>query len=150
MKALTLFIVLMLLTACGEKKEIVTIDGACTIEDTHIVCPDGSKHPLPQDGRDGADGGYLTSTVVPRNSCTEVLPGLFVESIMGGSFFDVYYNDTCSDVRGEYCDNMEPSFGSSGDFGHNKPGGAEVCWADNRMVSGERIGDDLLIRVVEF
>ena len=149
--------------ACSNSR-FEAVEYQCTVKNNTVVCPDGSQLVLPepepgQDGRDGVDGApgqdgedavMLSIYKVPKGACTKVGKNLYVENIRSGQIFDVYMNDQCSDRLGEYCDNVEPSFGSSGVLGENKPGGAEVCWADNRMVSGERIGDDLKIRVLDF
>lgn len=145
------------LVACSNA-EFEAVEYQCTVENNTVVCPDGSELVLPepepgQDGRDGADGEdavMLSIHKVPNGQCVKVGEDLYVENIRSGQIFDVYMNDQCSDRLGEYCDNVEPSFGSSSVLGENKPGGAEVCWADNRMVSGERVGDDLKIRVLDF
>lgn len=157
------------LTACGNSK-FTAVEYQCKVVDNMIVCPDGSTLELPapvagppgapgqdgtdgtdgQDGQDGEDAVLLTQAKVEANTCTKVADGLYVESIRNSQIFDVYSNDKCKDSLGEYCDNVEPSFGSSGSLGENKPGGAEVCWAGNRMVTGEKVGNDLLIRVLDF
>lgn len=160
---------LILTVGCGNA-EFQAVEYQCKIVDNIVVCPDGSQLELPepaagapgqdgsdgkdgQDGTDGADGEdavLLTQVKVEANTCTKVGDGLYVESIRNSQFFDVYSNDSCKDALGEYCDNVEPSYGSTGQFGENQRGGAEVCWAGNRMVSGEKVGDDLLIRVLDF
>ena len=149
--------------ACSNAK-FEAVEYQCRVENNTVVCPDGSELVLPEpvpgqdgaDGRDGQDGTdgndavILTTIPVEAGKCVKVADGIYVENIRNGLVFDVYANDQCKDKLGEYCDNVEPSFGSSGVLGENKPGGAEVCWADNRMLSGERVGNDLLIRVLDF
>jgi len=126
-------------------------DGDFLIEDG----TDGS------DGKDGSDGAVgqpgqdavtLTQTTVPKGSCSEVSPGIYVESIRNGTLFDVYLNDKCADNQGEYCDNVIPSFGRSGRLDPNKhPGSATVCWAGNIQISGSLQSDNsLLIYVLDF
>lgn len=155
MKILMLISVVGMLAACGRAKFQGVEQKTCSIENNQIVCPDGTTAPLPQDGRDGTDGedAVLYSEVkVAPGKCTQVASGVFVENIRNGDVFDVYYNDKCQDRLGEYCDNVEPSEGSvGGQLGDNRPGGAEVCWAMHRQVSGERSSNgNLLIRVLEF
>lgn len=140
-KTVVLLIVCLLLGACGQRG----VTGA-----TGTPGMDGSNGQDGADGRDGEPGAILTEALVEDGRCQEVAPGIYVENIDGGLFFDVYYNALCEDARGEFCDNVEPSYGSTGNFGRNKPGGAEVCWAGNTMISGERVNDSLLIRLVEF
>ncbi len=162
-RILALIPLIWLVTACGNSK-FEAVEYQCKVVDQIIICPDGSELELPapvagtpgQDGSDGKDGEdgddavLLTQVKVEKNTCTKVADGVYVESIRNSQFFDVYSNDSCKDALGEYCDNVEPSYGSTGQFGENQRGGAEVCWAGNRMVSGEKVGDDLLIRVLDF
>lgn len=160
LQKITLLSLLAGLVACSNA-EFEAVEYRCTISGQTITCPDGSELviPEPQDGTDGTDGRdgedgedavLLTKKTVKTGECTEVAAGVYVENIKKGLVFDVYMNDKCQDKLGEFCDNVEPSYGSTGLLGENKPGGAEVCWADNRMLSGERVGDDLLIRVLDF
>lgn len=160
MKKVLVLLSLAGLTACGTAR-FEAVEYQCKIEDNKVVCPDGSELVLEPgldgtDGKDGSDGKdgenavIVTVTNVPKNSCTKVAEGLYVENIKEGRFYDVYLNDKCQDKLGEYCDNVEPSYGSTGQFGENQPGGAEVCLAGSRMVVGERVGKDLSIRVFDF
>lgn len=155
MKLTLLLITLLTVVACGRAKFTSVEQKVCSIEGDQVVCPDGTTAPLPRDGRDGTDGkdAVLYSEIkVEPGECTMVATGVYVENIRNGDVFDVYYNDQCKDSLGEYCDNVEPSEGSvGGQLGDNRPGGAEVCWAMQRQVSGERMsGGNLLIRVLEF
>ena len=95
------------------------------------------------------DGTVVTKVYSPANSCTEVAEDLYVENI-GNSVFDVYYNDECKDSLGEYCDNVIPSYGSSGivDSRHH-PGSATVCWAEGKRLSGYKIDSDGITIVIE-
>lgn len=154
MKKVIYVVALLTLTACGNSS--FTAVKTCTITDTQIVCPDGTAINLPVDGQPGLPGApgqdavILTEHKVPANSCTKIRDGLYVESIRNSQIFDVYSNDKCKDSLGEYCDNVEPSFGSSGQLGPNQPGGGEICWAGRTMVAGEKVNNDLIIRVVDF
>lgn len=149
-----LALLLMLTIGCGRKgTNTVTEYVSCSVTETAIVCPDGTSTPLPSDGQDGIDGKtpiIAARTVVLANQCTEVSPGIYVENIQNGKIFDVYHNDQCADAQGEYCDNVSPSFGSSGQFGPGQPGGGDICWAENLMVSGSKDGNDLIITVIDF
>lgn len=161
MKKVIVLIALLGLTACGSSRFQVAGEKdpqVCSIVDSQIVCPDGSVADLPKDGADGSDGKdgqnsvVLSIVKVAANKCVQVAPGVYVENIRSGNFFDVYSNDQCKDSLGEYCDNVEPSQGSTGEFGDNKQGGAEVCWTSNDVqVSGSVDNNgDLLIRVLDF
>lgn len=158
---LLLGLVLVLMTGCGDAEfEAVgeTEPQTCSIQGNKIVCPDGTMTDLPSDGQDGTDGKdgqnavILSVVKVAANKCVQVAPGVYVENIRSGNFFDVYSNDECKDSLGEFCDNVEPSQGSTGEFGDNRQGGAEVCWTSNNVqVSGSVDNNgDLLIRVLEF
>lgn len=123
----------------------------CVIENNFIVCPDGSKLEV-KSGNDGKDGIVpLIQINVAAGSCTEVYPSVYVENINHGEIYDVYYNDQCTDSLGEYCDNVETSYGSSGTFGSNKKGNGGVCWADKLFITGSQEDDDsITIRVMDF
>lgn len=116
------------MTACGSK------DG-----DTHITeVIEIIKYP------------FVTVTV-PKNSCVEVLEGIWAENIRG-EVFDVYFNDSCADVQGEYCDNVLPSYPESGsvDSRHHE-GSGTICWAGDIRVSGSLESDDsITVRVEDF
>jgi hypothetical protein len=160
-------LIMLATSGCGTRRATFTAVNVppqvCSIQDGMIVCPDGTSALLPSNGQDGADGVdgadgkdgvnavIYSQTVVDANTCTEVGNGLYVENIQQGRIFDVYFNDQCRDNLGEHCDNVAPSFGSSGQFGDGGIGSGDVCWADRRQVSGERIANGgLLIRVLEF
>lgn len=164
-------IVLLTLISCGSDSgsdlnaRLYETD-SCEITDqgtyTEVVCSDGSKLQVPhgkdgQDGTNGSDGangapGALLSTVtVDDNQCKQILPNVWVENISGGTIFDVYYNATCADADGEYCDNVMAQYGSSGQLGSNKPGSGTHCWVDNYFISGVRLtGSQIKINIVTF
>ena len=134
MRALTLFIICLLLGACGIPKE-------------------GKEGASGKDGAPGIDGQspiIVTQAKVPAGQCVEVAENIWVENIHNGAIYDVYYNDECKDSKGEYCDNVEPSFGNSGRLGPDKPGGGEHCLIETTFISGQRYGNDLSIVVMEF
>lgn len=105
-----------------------------------------------QDGSDGEDAVVLTKVTAPKNSCTKVADGIWVENIQSGKLFDVYLNDNCADNKGEYCDNVIPSFGKSGSLDPDEhPGSATVCWAGDIQISGvKQSNGDLLIYLLNF
>ena len=53
-------------------------------------------------------------------------------------------------MKCEFCDNVKPSYGSSGQFGENKRGNGTVCSFGNLLLFGEKVGNDLIIKIVEF
>lgn len=170
MNKVLLIIMSLLLINCGRARlKVSSLDSGCIAteveEGTIINCGDGDF--LIEDGQDGSDGKdgvdgidgqpgedavVLTKTTVTKGSCTEVSPGIYVENIKDGKLFDVYLNDKCQDNLGEYCDNVIPSFGRSGQLNESRhPGSATVCWAGNIQISGSRQGDkSLLIYVLNF
>lgn len=158
MKSLILITAALMLTACSDAKfssvdngcDIVEVEGGAevTCDNETVFLPDGQNG---DDGSDGDDAANLTKVTVPANSCTKVAPGLWVENIQNGKFMDVYANDQCKDNLGEYCDNVEVSYGSTGQFGENKRGGAEVCWAGDIQVSGSKLDNgDIKVFVLIF
>ena len=127
------------------------IDGQDGQDGTNGI--DGSNGADGQDGADGTDGingVVLSDTLVLENQCTKVADGIWVQNIRSGEVFDVYSNNQCRDALGEFCDNVEPSFGTSGSVGADQDGGGEICPVNNQLVYGEKIGADLLIRVLDF
>lgn len=134
---------LLFLTACGDKASYTTPRG-CTVDKvddaTHISCPDGTNIVVEdgkdgENGQDGEDAVNLTKVTAPKNSCTQVGEGLYVENINNGSVFDVYYNSQCSDSLGEYCDNVVPAEPTVGQVDQYN-GSGTVCWAGDIMLSG--------------
>ena len=107
-----------------------------------------------KDGQDGQDGVVLTTVKVKANKCTQVYNGIWVENINNGTLFDVYYNPSCSDNQGEYCDNVLPSFGISGSVDEEEHAGSgTTCWADNVEIQGyknNRNSKDILVMVKDF
>jgi len=106
------------------------------------------------DKGDKGDKGVVVTTVkVKYNKCTQVDQNLWVENIHG-DIYDVYSNANCRDSQGEYCDNVAPSFGSSGSIDKNHhEGSATVCWAKDVRVSGYLSDDnsgDMIIKVENF
>lgn len=139
------------LTACGRSKLVAV--SSCYIDGNELACTNGDRFPLPEDGAPGApgqDGVILTEHKVEANTCVKLADDLYVESIRNSTVFDVYKEPGCNVEATEYCDNVEPSFGGSNPLGPNQPGGAEVCWAGKRMISGEKVGNDLLVKVLTF
>ena len=151
MNKVCLLLGFMVLTACGNAK--FRAISSCSIQGNQLVCTDGTSIDLPEDGapgRDGSDGAILTEHKVPANKCVKLAEDLYVENIRNGQVYDVYEEPGCNVEATEYCDNVEPSFGGHNPLGPNQPGGAEVCWAGKRMLSGEKVGNDLHIRVITF
>jgi hypothetical protein len=158
----------LLLTSCGKDSgnafvQTVTEenDQGCSVSKvelgTLIKCSDGTET-LILDGKDGENGEdgktplMHTKTTIGKNECKKVLDGIWVESINNGEFFDVYSNDVCSDSLGEFCDNVEASYGSSGTFGSQKRGSGSVCWADDVQISGSlnKTTKELTIHAISY
>lgn len=141
----------LVLASCADKevRDIVLdnpdtdTDTYCTVSNGTITCPDGTKL------TEQEDEILLTQVKVPANSCTKIADGLWVESIQNSIIFDVYLNDKCADKGGEYCDNVKPSYGSTGQFGENKRGNGGVCTFESSFLFGERVGNDLIIKLLE-
>ena len=149
MKLLIIFSLIGLIgCADNEERNFVLEDTDtntnCSISNNVITCPDGTQVQVNQ------DQVLLTETKVPNNTCTQVTQGVFVENIQNGKIFDVYSNSMCVDTSGEFCDNVKPSYGSSGQFGENKRGNGTVCSFGNLLLFGEKVGNDLIIKIVEF
>lgn len=124
----------------------------CYIQGTKLICPDGSEYDLPVEGTDPDETPInLTNKIVPKHACMEVAPGLYVENIRNGEIFDVYYNASCSDSQGEYCDNVATSYGSSGRIGAGEPGSSTVCWVNDIQLSGvKKDNGDITLYILEF
>ena len=107
---------------------------------------------FPSHDQEGSDAVLLIKATVDAGQCSEIYPGVYAENINNGEFFDVYYNDMCKDSAGEYCDNVQTSYGSSGTFGSNKVGNGTVCWADDLMITGVRDVNDgsIEVRILDF
>lgn len=102
-------------------------------------------------GQDGADGVVMSTVVLTKNSCSELVPGVWAENIQNGEVFDVYYNANCNDNQGEYCDNVATSFGHSGHLGNDEPGASSVCWVNNYQFSGVQLNNgDIRVYVLKF
>jgi len=146
---LTLLTVGLMSCADTETRDILLnnpdtdTDTSCTISGNTISCPDGTQVDVNQDQVN------LTEVSVKGNSCTKIIEGLWVESIQNSTIFDVYLNENCTDSQGEYCDNVKPSYGSSGQFGENKRGNGTVCTFDKAFLFGEKVGNDLNIKLLE-
>lgn len=125
----------------------------CTVAGNEIVCPDGTRLQIPE-----PSGGRVlfSQAKVGEGECFEVYPGLFVENIKNGTLMDVYYNNLCKDDLGEYCDNVETSFGDSGTFGNNQYGAGEVCWGrdfhNGIQITGQRDLQDnsIIVNILDF
>lgn len=167
----------LLLASCGKrvgnafiKVEKNKQEQGCTVTKVSngslIRCADGSETMVfdgnnGQDGSDGIDGVdgvdgetplIHTKVKVAKNECKKILDGIWVESINNGEFFDVYYNDMCKDSHGEFCDNVEASYGSSGKFGSQTRGSGSVCWANDIQISGslDKSSKELTIHAISF
>lgn len=168
------------LGSCGQNVVKSNIDcWAETSEDTTVaytqVCDNGTSFDVKNgtDGNDGANGNNgvdgangvdgkdgvngknakLTIVNVPNGSCTMVYPGLWVENIHNGEIFDTYQTPTCSDSKGEYCDNTETSYGSSGGLGKGKFGSSKTCVLKTDTFVGTILGarkDDNSINIFLF
>lgn len=147
------------LIKCADGSETIVYDGTNGSNGSDGV--DGSNGSNGQDGADGQDGKdgkdgetplIHTKVKVAKNECKKVLDGIWVESINNGEFFDVYYNDSCKDSLGEFCDNVESSYGSSGKFGSQTKGSGSVCWANDIQISGslDTDLDELTIHAISF
>ena len=102
----------------------------CVLEGRSITCLDGTTTEI----TDGEDGSVQTITTVEAGSCTQVAEGIWVQPVNGIEVFDVYSNSSCRDALGEFCDNVVPSFGNSGQTGAGEPGSGTVCFADGSLV----------------
>lgn len=102
-------------------------------------------------GDDGKDAVIYSTVKVNKNACTQVAKDIWVENI-NGQVFDVYYNSQCKDSKGEFCDNVLPSFGSSGTVDSSEhPGSGTTCWADNVQVQGYRqTNGDIVIKMMDY
>lgn len=144
------YLILALLMASCNKSSIVVPEKSCTVTESRVMCPDGTYYEIPQPIPDSNDV-VLSIYNVEKGHCIEVAVNIYVENLSNGNIFDVYYNDSCSDDRGEYCDNVQTSFGSSGDYGHGGRGSSTVCWAGNTQVSGvKNKGGSINIYVIGF
>lgn len=151
-------IVLLSLISCGDEggynmNSHLHKPGYCTIEGTLITCPDGNSIDILNGKDDLSDktGTVVTTTNVETGMCEQIYPGIWAENIYSGEIFDVYMNDVCSDSLGEYCDNVQPSYGSSGDIGPNETGNGTVCLALNYMVVGKKLANDSIdVSVIDF
>lgn len=119
----------------------------------------GDKGDVGQKGDTGAkgdkgDAGVVLSTVkVNKNTCTQIAYDLWAENI-NGDVVDVYSNASCDDNKGEYCDNVRPSYGVHGsiDKEHGR-GSGTICWADDRKISvskDSKNASDLLIHIESY
>jgi len=147
-----LFLVTLNLAACSSEFNSYDPSKDCDLAPVEngvsIVCADGTVQTVTNgqdgtngldgaDGQDGIDGDPgLTkySMQVPANECKQVAPDVWVENIRNGEFFDVYSNAHCEDRQGEHCDNVLPSFGSSGTFGTNGNGDGTLCSFNDSLV----------------
>ncbi|PCI45839.1 MAG: hypothetical protein COB41_00175 [Proteobacteria bacterium] len=149
MPKLLLLLIPFILLSCNRFKKETSL--SCSVSNNEIVCPDGSSYPLPSNGVDGKDSVILTTMTLEKGSCTQVMSGLYVENILSGLIFDVYSNDQCKDSLGEHCDNVETSYGSSGQFGQGSAGPSSVCWIDNIQLSGVKLSNgDILLYILDF
>jgi len=145
--------IILTLSACADTEirqlKDTNTDTYCTLLDGTVTCPDGSSLTITEP-RD--EISYI-STNIAHNSCSPVSNGLFVESIHNSEFFDVYKDKSCQDrVNGqlnEVCDNVEPSYGATGQFGSNKAGASEVCVYNNLLIFGIRNSEYLTINILE-
>lgn len=150
---------ILALISCGKEggyhlnSHLHDVKQSCTISGSFIVCPDGSSIEIKngKDGVNGADSSIVTRSTVDVAECKEIYQGVYAEYIDGGNFFDVYYNDSCSDSLGEYCDNVKTSYGSSGTFGKDGYGSGDVCLANDLIVIGGKNDlDQIEITVIKF
>lgn len=122
-------------------------DTTCTVVNNTITCPDGTNITI-------EDQIEITKTELNLNGCQAISHGLFVEVIRNGEIFDVYTDSSCSDrkngILNEVCDNVQPSFGNSGQLGFNKPGSSTVCPYENKLIYGHILDNILTISVLEI
>ena len=162
-------IISIFLIGCGQNAKFKTVKGdSCTIKeadggvlincgDGDLLIEDGSDGQngadgiAGADGQDGSDAVILTTVNAPKNKCTKVYQGIWVENIQSGRVFDVYVNDKCSDSLGEFCDNVEPAYGSNGSISPGQ-GAASVCWAGSSIqLSGvKKSNGDITIYILDF
>lgn len=146
---------LICLPACGDQYSLGK-------KKTYPLCLQGPKGDPGQDGidgkkgaqgapgEDGQDAAVLLKKLAKANRCTSILPGMYIENIQNGEVFDVYFNDSCDDSQGEYCDNVVPSEATTGKVDQYR-GSGTVCWADNYQISGvKQTNGDILVYILEF
>jgi len=170
MKQLLFILAVTALVGCGEQEVAFSpADGAdgtgCTVEEVpggaNITC--GEEVTFIADGEDGQDGATgqpgqdaatLTTVALPAGGCSQVGPGIWAENVRNGQLFDVYLNANCEDRDGEYCDNVIPSYGRSGQLDSDEhPGSGTVCWAGDYQISGYKTSKnskDIVIKVLDF
>jgi len=116
----------------------------------------GEQGPSGQDGADGQDAANLTTVTLAKGSCSSIYPGIYAQNLSSGYVFDVYtsVSSTCSDYDGgEVCDNVATSFGADNNppVGNGYPGGGDVCWHGNILLSGARQANgDIKVYILEF
>lgn len=145
--------------ASGKNGAAGTNGKSCTVESTaqgvSIKCEDGTTATVlnGKNGTTGKDNVAITTVKVKLGDCTQVYKGVWVENIEG-KVFDVYYNQYCDDSKGEYCDNVLPSFGHSGDVDNKYHGGSgTTCWADNIQLQGrkdQKPSTDIFVKIMDF
>lgn len=131
------------------------IDGSdCTVSQEKngalVECDDGTNVFIPN----GSDAVKLSTAILPKHTCSQLLPGIFAQNINFGEVFDVYTTSSCNDFdKTEICDNVETQFGATNNppSGNEYPGSAKVCWAGNIQLSGTRQRNgDILVHILDF
>ena len=79
------------------------------------------------DGADGVNAVLLSSKTIAPGECAQIGVGIWAENINKGQLVDIYYNDSCDDKLGEFCDNLLPANG--------KKGSGTMCWVGNVQIS---------------
>lgn len=154
MKLISVIIMSMFLVNCMQRAKFTTSEpeNECSIVEVDggaIIDCNGEKVVI-EDGSDGQDGVLLTRVNAPKNKCTEVADGIYVENIQNGRLFDVYLNDKCKDKDGEFCDNVVPVEDRTGQL-DEYVGSGTVCWANNTQISGvKQDNGDILVYMLEF
>lgn len=139
-KMLVLLFVTLFILSCGISRT----------EYVEVIGPPGQDGAPGQDGRDGKDAALLIKKMAPANSCTNILPGIWVENIQNGRVFDVYFNQNCADAQGEYCDNVVPVEAATGSVNPGQ-GSGSLCWAGNYQFSGVlQDNGDIMVYVLMF
>lgn len=144
--AIILGVIFLFLVGCGTDNNAVIYKTPepCTVEGYTVTCPDGTTVTLPEP-EDGVDAVLLTTVDISNYlTCSQIYPGIWAQNLIDdGEVFDVYYNDTCDDHLGEYCDNIKYS---------DEDQAGQVCWVDNLQISGSRVfgTDTVRIRILDF
>ena len=136
------------------KKEFLTVNDSCSVEGTKIVCADGTNYDLPTyeapEPVEQPDPIIIEKIkqrfiTVGLGKCQKVVDGVYIQNNSNGAEFDVYYNKTCEDSLGEYCNNTKTQNPAS------LSGKAELCFVNNlEMTAIKNTNKSIKVRILEF